>query len=38
MTPQLIFKFRNIADFGIDLRLVARNSAIAEMAIFHKII
>ncbi|EXX72301.1 hypothetical protein RirG_070580 [Rhizophagus irregularis DAOM 197198w] len=28
MGPQMIFKFRNIADFEVELRLVARNSAI----------
>ena len=28
MVPQLKIKFRNIADFGVELRLVARNSAI----------
>jgi hypothetical protein len=28
MAPQLLFKIRNIADFGVELRLVIRKSAI----------
>ena len=28
MVPQLIYQIRNIADFGVELRLVNRNSAI----------
>ena len=30
MTPQLIFQIRNIADFGVELRIIIRNSAIAQ--------
>jgi len=30
MTPQLIFRIRNIADFGVELRIIIRNSAIAQ--------
>jgi len=30
MTPQLIFQICNIADFGVELRIIIRNSAIAQ--------